>query len=86
MAEMTESNEVLQALGAVSAFFVKAAADGFDPINDTASALRDDALMDTVADGLTDSDEVPGEFTRAGLREWLNLAMGAASAFRGAGA
>lgn len=81
MAEMKESREVIQALGAAVTFVRKAGEDGYG-FDDLRNALGDDALLDAVAEGLSGIDEVPGEFTRAGLRDWIELGVTAMEEFK----
>lgn len=81
---MEESTDVVQALGAAFAFFTKAAENGYDPINDTADALRDEALMEKIADSLTGSGKIVGEFTSAGVRDWISFGIEAMNEFRSA--
>lgn len=82
---MRQSREVIQALGAAVTFMRKAGENGYG-FDDLRDALGDEQLIDALADGLTGIEQVPGEFTSAGLRDWISLGIEAMEEFKAVGA
>lgn len=82
MAGIEQTEDVLQAAGAVGLFFVQAGKDGWS-FADVRSALGDDHLRTKVIEGVRGSGQIPGEITDLDLQEIMSLVATAAEEFEG---
>lgn len=77
MAGITESTQVVQAVGAVAKAYRKAKADGWD-LEDV-HVFTDRDFVDTVLEAVRGSDQIPGEITDLDFREIMELLQSAAN-------
>lgn len=76
MAGITQSTDVVKAVGAIGKAYRKAKADGWD-LNDV-HFFTDEAVVNAVVEGVRDSEQIPGEIVDIDFREIMELFQTAA--------